>query len=205
MCASCGTCTTACSSGTATCDSMSSAPTPLLVAMTVISGPWSREVTPFRPHAATASMHVSARFTSREDRTHRVAMTRADCRERPAKPRGRAAILRGCDRARSLLSGTTMRRFALVLAFAGCASPAHDNGPDAAAGDDDESPGVDAAIDAPPAPVIEVLRGVDRASAFSIAEAKTLHDAHGVKWTGVYIGGPCSAGSGWTKSLLTSM
>jgi Rv2525c-like, glycoside hydrolase-like domain len=105
-----------------------------------------------------------------------------------------------------LLSGTTMRRVVLVLAFVGCASPAHDNGPDAAAGDDvDASLGVDAAIDAPPPPMIEILRGVDRASAFSIAEAKTLHDAHGVKWTGVYIGGPCSAGSGWTKSLLTSM
>ena len=99
-------------------------------------------------------------------------------------------------------------RLVLALAFVGCASPAHDNGPDAAGGDDVDAspPGVDAGVDAPqPPPMIEVLRGVDRASAFSIAEARTLHDAHGVKWTGVYIGGPCSAGSGWTKSLLTSM
>ena len=26
-----------------------------------------------------------------------------------------------------------------------------------------------------------------------------------MKWTGVYIGGPCSAGSGWTKTLLTQI
>jgi len=100
-----------------------------------------------------------------------------------------------------------MRRFAFVLALSACASPAHDSGPDAAGGDDDASPPpVDAAMpDSSPGPTIEVLRGVDRASAFSMTEATTLHDAHGVKWTGVYIGGPCSAGSGWTKALLTSM
>jgi len=54
-------------------------------------------------------------------------------------------------------------------------------------------------------PTITVMRGVDRASAFSITEATTLKTNHGVEWTGVYIGGPCSAGSGWTKSGLTTM
>jgi hypothetical protein len=101
-----------------------------------------------------------------------------------------------------------MRRLAFVIALSACAHPARDNGPDAPGGGDDASPvdaATDAAIDAPPPPPIQVLRGVDRASAFSLTEAKTLHDVHGVKWTGVYIGGPCSAGSGWTKSLLTSM
>ena len=63
----------------------------------------------------------------------------------------------------------------------------------------------DAGVDAPPpAPLISVLRGVDRASAFTLAEARTLATSHGVKWTGVYIGGPCDAGSGWTKSLVSS-
>jgi hypothetical protein len=70
-------------------------------------------------------------------------------------------------------------------------------------------PGVDAATTtpdaAPAAPPIQVLRGVDRASAFSLAEAHTLATAHGVKWTGVYIGGACDAGSGWTKSLVTNL
>jgi hypothetical protein len=59
--------------------------------------------------------------------------------------------------------------------------------------------------DAPAAPPITVLRGVDRASAFSTAEASTLSTSDAVKWTGVYIGGPCSAGSGWTKALLTTL
>ncbi|HEY1558450.1 MAG TPA: glycoside hydrolase domain-containing protein [Kofleriaceae bacterium] len=63
----------------------------------------------------------------------------------------------------------------------------------------------DAGIDAAVPPQITVMRGVDRASAFSLAEATTLANSHGVTWTGVYIGGPCSAGSGWTKSLLTSI
>src|SRR5580698_2602726 len=56
----------------------------------------------------------------------------------------------------------------------------------------------------PPPPKIVVLRGVDRASAFSASEAKTLANSDAVKWTGVYIGGPCNAGSGWTKALVAS-
>jgi hypothetical protein len=61
------------------------------------------------------------------------------------------------------------------------------------------------APDAPTPPKIVVLRGVDRASAFSTTEAKTLSTSDAVKWTGVYIGGPCNAGSGWTKALVTSL
>jgi hypothetical protein len=49
---------------------------------------------------------------------------------------------------------------------------------------------------------IPILRGVDRASAFAVSEARVLHDNHGVRWTGVYIGGPCSGGSGWTKARV---
>nr|HEX4318596.1 glycoside hydrolase domain-containing protein [Kofleriaceae bacterium] len=48
-------------------------------------------------------------------------------------------------------------------------------------------------------------RGVDRASAFDVSEARTLHDKHGVTWTGVYIGGACSGGSGWSKSVVESL
>jgi hypothetical protein len=52
---------------------------------------------------------------------------------------------------------------------------------------------------------ISILRGTDRAGAFSNTEAATLANSHGVKWTGVYIGGACSAGSGWTKSRVTAI
>ncbi len=43
------------------------------------------------------------------------------------------------------------------------------------------------------------LRGVDRAGAFSTREAKRLAHRHAVRWTGVYIGGACNAGYGWSK------
>jgi hypothetical protein len=52
---------------------------------------------------------------------------------------------------------------------------------------------------------IQILQGVDRAGAFSTTEASYLHATYGVMWTGVYIGGACSAGSGWSKSVLTSL
>lgn len=52
---------------------------------------------------------------------------------------------------------------------------------------------------------ITVERGVDRASALTVHEARVLKDDHGVKWTGVYIGGPCNGGSGWTKHLVTAI
>jgi hypothetical protein len=51
--------------------------------------------------------------------------------------------------------------------------------------------------------VVRVERGVDRASVLSVHEARILHADHGVRWTGVYIGGACSGGSGWTKSAVT--
>ena len=52
---------------------------------------------------------------------------------------------------------------------------------------------------------IQILQGVDRAGAFSTTEANYLHTTYGVMWTGVYIGGACSAGSGWSKSVLTAL
>jgi hypothetical protein len=52
---------------------------------------------------------------------------------------------------------------------------------------------------------ITVQRGVDRAGAFNVREARILAQDHGVKWTGVYIGGACSAGSGWTKSTIEAI
>ena len=53
--------------------------------------------------------------------------------------------------------------------------------------------------------MISVLQGVDRASAFTTTEAHLLSVDHGVQWTGVYIGGACSAGSGWSKSVVTTL
>ena len=47
-----------------------------------------------------------------------------------------------------------------------------------------------------------IERGVDRASVFSTHEARILERDHGVKWTGVYLGGACNGGSGWTKSAV---
>ncbi len=100
------------------------------------------------------------------------------------------------------------RRVLFAVALAGCAAHPQMDGPDAGGGDDAPEV-VDAGVVAPPidaAPKpIEVLRGVDRASAFSVAEAKTLHTDHGVSWTGVYIGGACNAGSGWSKAVVTSL
>src|SRR5690349_8841677 len=95
----------------------------------------------------------------------------------------------------------------LVACTASTTMPPTMDQPDASQGQPDGSNQVtpDASIDAPAPPPIVVLRGVDRASAFSLTEAHTLASAHGVKWTGVYIGGPCSAGSGWTKTLLTQI
>lgn len=52
---------------------------------------------------------------------------------------------------------------------------------------------------------VHVMRGTDRASAFSVTEARRLHDHFGVRWTGVYIGGACNGGSGWTKRVVTSI
>jgi len=58
--------------------------------------------------------------------------------------------------------------------------------------------------DTPPLPElgrrVTVQRGVDRAGQFSVHEARILDHDHGVKWTGVYIGGACNGGFGWTKA-----
>src|SRR5258708_33965473 len=92
-----------------------------------------------------------------------------------------------------------------MLACGACTpstSSNHNNGSiDAPAGGD----GGDATPDAmtkPDAagPTITVMRGVDRASAFSITQATTLKTNPGVEWTGVYIRGPCSAGARRTES-----
>ena len=89
-------------------------------------------------------------------------------------------------------------QLALIFVLGCGTSPAE---PDASATDASVS---DAGVDAPPR-VIQILQGVDRASAFNATEAHTLKTSHNVQWTGVYIGGACSAGSGWTKALLTAL
>lgn len=68
--------------------------------------------------------------------------------------------------------------------------------------DDDPIPGSPEAIEAVK---ITPIRGADRASEISVDEAKTLMNDHGVKYFGVYIGGPCNGGSGWTKAGVTAI
>ena len=51
---------------------------------------------------------------------------------------------------------------------------------------------------------IGIQRGTDRASVFSPGEAHALAGA-GVTWTGVYLGGPCSAGSGWNRDTVLAI
>jgi hypothetical protein len=78
---------------------------------------------------------------------------------------------------------------------------------DASDGDGtDDGPGAPTADVAKPKDVsAKILRGVDRASAFSVDEAKVLAHDHGVKWTGVYLGGACDAGSGWTVARVKEL
>jgi hypothetical protein len=65
-----------------------------------------------------------------------------------------------------------------------------------------ESPDIDGA---PNSIAATIQRGADRASAFDASEAKTLKDKHGVTWSGVYIGGACDGGSGWSKSVVEAL
>ncbi|HEX4450600.1 MAG TPA: glycoside hydrolase domain-containing protein [Kofleriaceae bacterium] len=116
---------------------------------------------------------------------------------------------------------STSRVLVMVLFASACSAPMpNGNGDDGSSSDtpdasqgaptdgavaaSDAGSGSSAPADAPAAPPITVLRGVDRAGAFSATEAKTLATSDAVKWTGVYIGGPCNAGSGWTKALVQS-
>ena len=53
-----------------------------------------------------------------------------------------------------------------------------------------------------------VQQGVDRAGEFSPTEADALKRAYNspaVSFTGVYIGGPCNGGSGWTEAGVTAI
>jgi len=52
---------------------------------------------------------------------------------------------------------------------------------------------------------ISVQRGTDTASVLTPSEAMVLANSYGVTWTGVYIGGACNAGSGWTKAAVTAI
>ena len=101
-------------------------------------------------------------------------------------------------------------RAVLLAALVGCTGNiSGNNGSHADAGADSKSnsSGSDAAANtgSDAAPAITVLRGVDRAGAFSITEATALETTYSVQWTGVYIGGPCSAGSGWTQAVVSSL
>jgi len=50
-----------------------------------------------------------------------------------------------------------------------------------------------------------VERGVDRAWVLSVHEARILKHDHGVKWSGVYIGGACNGGAGWTRARVEAI
>src|SRR5450432_3969996 len=92
----------------------------------------------------------------------------------------------------------------LALVLVACGAPGGSGAEPDASTDASGSSHADASVDAPPR-MIQVLQGVDRASAFSATEAHALKTNQNVQWTGAYIGGACSAGSGWTKTLLTTL
>jgi hypothetical protein len=72
-------------------------------------------------------------------------------------------------------------------------------------GDDLDSDPIPGSPEAIAAAKIASIRGADRASEISVGEAKTLMNDHGVRYLGVYIGGPCDGGSGWTKAGVTAI
>jgi MYXO-CTERM domain-containing protein len=47
--------------------------------------------------------------------------------------------------------------------------------------------------------------GLDVAGALSVSQAQSYQTNDGITWSGAYIGGACNGGSGWTKSVLTSI
>ncbi len=47
--------------------------------------------------------------------------------------------------------------------------------------------------------------GIDRADAPTVTEALAIRESTGADWWGVYIGGPCSAGSDWTGTLVKEL
>src|SRR5580704_4302696 len=72
-------------------------------------------------------------------------------------------------------------------------------------GDDLDTDPIPGSPEAIAAAKITALRGADRASEISVGEAKTLLNDHDVGYLGVYIGGPCDGGSGWTKAGVTAI
>jgi hypothetical protein len=105
------------------------------------------------------------------------------------------------------------RHGAALWLLAACGAPTNDVNVDAPQGSIDASSSTDGALpsdgarplDGPATVDIQILQGVDRAGAFTTAEANNLKTTYGVMWTGVYIGGACSAGSGWSKTVLTAL
>ncbi len=51
----------------------------------------------------------------------------------------------------------------------------------------------------------QTLRGVDSAAVFSVAAAEKLERDYGVRWTGVYIGGPCNGGASWNPAAVRAI
>lgn len=90
-----------------------------------------------------------------------------------------------------------MRSLAATLLLVGCTGTVGSIATDEASDPVSITPDV--------AETIVVERGADRASAFTDDEAKVLKNDHGVRWSGVYIGGPCDGGSGWTKQRVVDL
>jgi hypothetical protein len=110
-----------------------------------------------------------------------------------------------------LLNAAAMRApgaCASILLFTVVACAAEPDGPPADSVDDSADP---TAVDPVETSValagstIKVLRGVDRAGVFSTHEARVLKVHHGVRWSGVYIGGACNGGFGWSKSKVQAI
>src|SRR5256885_15940433 len=95
--------------------------------------------------------------------------------------------------ARRLLFPARMRALGAcfsICVFAACAADPADESTDDGSLDTTDSMGVPLV-----AQRIPILRGVDRAGVLSTHEARILKHDHGVRWTGVYIGGACNGGS----------
>jgi hypothetical protein len=96
-----------------------------------------------------------------------------------------------------------MRKVLAVLLFASaCTTNVDGTSDDSDDLDADPVPGSPEAI---AAAKITPIRGADRAEEIDTKAAKILLNDHGVKYYGVYIGGPCDGGSGWSKAGVVAL
>ncbi len=94
-----------------------------------------------------------------------------------------------------------MRKVLAVLLFASACTTTIDGTDD----DDLDADPVPGSPEAIAAAKITPIRGADRAEEITASQAKVLLKDHGVKYLGVYIGGPCDGGSGWSKAGVVAI